>query len=68
MALQAGGSSGTDAAAQAQGMIYGTLLKQSSMLAFADAFWVMGMLFLVIIPLMFLIRKVPPVRGPVMVE
>ena len=68
MALQAGGSSGSDAAAQAQGMIYGTLLKQSSMLAFADAFWVMGMLFLVIIPLMFLIRKVPPVRGPVMVE
>ena len=68
LALQAGGSSGTDAAAQAQGMIYGTLLKQSSMLAFADAFWVMGMLFLVIIPLMFLIRKVPPVRGPVMVE
>jgi len=68
MALRAGGSSGTDAAAQAQGMIYGTLLKQSSMLAFADAFWVMGMLFLVIIPLMFLIRKVPPVRGPVMVE
>ena len=68
MALRAGGSSGTDAAAQAQGMIYGTLLKQSAMLAFADAFWVMGMLFLVIIPLMFLIRKVPPVRGPVMVE
>ena len=68
LALQAGGSSGSDAAAQAQGMIYGTLLKQSSMLAFADAFWVMGMLFLVIIPLMFLIRKVPPVRGPVMVE
>ncbi len=63
-ALQAGGSSAADAAAQAQGLIYGTLLKQSSMLAFADAFWVMGMLFLVIIPLMFLIRKTPPVRGP----
>jgi DHA2 family multidrug resistance protein len=59
MALQAGGASGTDAAAQAQGLMYGTLLKQSSMLAFADAFRVMGMLFLVIIPLMFLIRKVP---------
>ena len=65
MALQAGGSSPTDAAAQAQGVIYGTLLKQSSMLAFADAFWIMGMLFLVIIPLMFLIRKTPPVRGPI---
>ena len=53
---------------QAHGVIYGTLLKQSSMLAFADAFWIMGMLFLVIIPLMFLIRKTPPVRGPMMVE
>ena len=68
MALQAGGSSPADAAAQAQGLIYGTLLKQSSMLAFADAFWIMGMLFLVIIPLMFLIRKTPPVRGPMLVE
>jgi DHA2 family multidrug resistance protein len=68
MALQAAGSSGADAAAQAQGMLYGNLLKQSGMLAFADAFWVMGSLFLVIIPLMFLIRKVPPVRGPMLVE
>ncbi len=66
--LQARGASGSDAAAQAQGMLYGTLVKQSTMLAFADAFWVMGCLFLVIIPLMFLIRKVPPVRGPMMVE
>jgi DHA2 family multidrug resistance protein len=68
MALQAGGASGADAAARAQGLIYGTLLKQSGMMAFADAFWVMGCLFLVIIPLMFLIRKTPPVRGPMMVE
>jgi DHA2 family multidrug resistance protein len=67
-ALQGAGSSAADAAAQSQGLIYGTLLKQSSMLAFADAFWVMGMLFLVIIPLMFLIRKTPPVRGPVLIE
>jgi DHA2 family multidrug resistance protein len=68
MALQAAGSSGADAAAQAQGMLYGSVLKQAGMLAFADAFWVMGALFLVIIPLMFLIRKVPPVRGPMLVE
>jgi DHA2 family multidrug resistance protein len=67
-ALQGAGSSAADAAAQSQGVIYGTLLKQSSMLAFADAFWVMGILFLVIIPLMFLIRKTPPVRGPVLIE
>jgi DHA2 family multidrug resistance protein len=68
VALQASGSSPTDAAAQAQGMIYAGLLKQSSMLAFADAFWIMGILFLVIVPLMFLIRKTPPVRGPMIVE
>src|ERR1035441_2610077 len=68
MALQAGGASGADAAARAEGLIYGTLLKQSGMMAFADAFWVMGCLFLVIIPLMFLIRNTPPVRGPMMVE
>jgi DHA2 family multidrug resistance protein len=66
--LQARGSSPADAVAQAQGLMYGTLQKQSSMLAFADAFWVMGALFLVIIPLMFLIRKTPPARGPAMVE
>jgi DHA2 family multidrug resistance protein len=66
--LQTAGSSPTDAAAQAQGLMYGTVLKQASMLAFADAFWVMGALFLVIIPLMFLIRKTPPVRGPMVVE
>ncbi len=67
-AVQAGGASGADAGAQAQGMLYGTLLKQSSMLAFSDAFWIMGMLFLVIIPLMFLIKKTPSVHGPIMVE
>ena len=66
--LQAGGASSADAAHQAQGLIYGTVQKQASMLAFADAFWVMGILFLVIIPLMFLIRKTPPVRGPMIVD
>jgi DHA2 family multidrug resistance protein len=66
--VQAAGSSAPDAAAQAQGMLYGTLLKQSSMMSFADAFWIMGVLFLLIIPLMFLMRKTAPVQGPVMVE
>jgi DHA2 family multidrug resistance protein len=64
----AGGSSGPDAGGQAQGAIYGTLLKQSSMLAFSDAFWIMGILFLAIVPLMFLIKRTPPAKAPVMVE
>ena len=52
----------TDAARQAQGIVYGTLLRQSSMLAFADAFWFMALLFILIIPLMFLMKSVPPAR------
>jgi DHA2 family multidrug resistance protein len=68
VALQAGGASSADAANQAHGLIYGTLLQQSAMLSFADAFWIMGVLFLAIIPLMFMLRKTPPVRGPLSVE
>ncbi|MGO9260371.1 MAG: DHA2 family efflux MFS transporter permease subunit [Bryobacteraceae bacterium] len=66
--LQLHGSGAADAGMQARGMIYGTLLRQSSMLAFSDAFWVMGVLFTLIVPLMFLMRKSGPVRGPLMVE
>ena len=66
--LRAGGSTAPDAAVQAQGMIYGTMVRQSNMLAFADAFWVMGALFLLIIPLMLLIKKVRPSTGQVVVE
>ncbi len=66
--MQASGVSSADAVGQAQGLLYGTLLKQSNMLAFADAFWIMAILFLSIIPLMFLMKKTAPVRGPIVVE
>ena len=66
--LRAGGSPAHDAALQAQGMIYGSMLRQANMLAFADAFWVMGALFLLVIPLMFFIKKVRPSGGRVVVE
>ena len=55
--LHAHGASLPDATAQAQGILYGSLVKQSSMLAFADGFWMMAVLFVAIVPLMFLIRK-----------
>ena len=66
--LRTAGSSASDANLQAHGMIYGTMVRQANMLAFADAFWVMGVLFLLIIPLMFLIKKVKPSAGQVVVE
>jgi len=55
--LQAHGASLPDAALQAQGLIYGSVVRQSSMLAFSDAFWLMAVLFVAIVPLMFLMRK-----------
>ena len=66
--LRAGGVPAADATLKAQGMIYGNMLRQSSMLAFADAFWVMGVLFLLIIPLMFSMKKIRPSGGRMVVE
>ena len=59
------GSSGPDAARQAQGLAYGTLVRQANMMAFADTFWIMGMLCIVLLPLLFLMRKPRPGKGPV---
>lgn len=49
---------------QAHGLIYGMVQKQAAMLSFLDNFWVMGMICLSAIPLMFLMKKTRPQRGP----
>jgi DHA2 family multidrug resistance protein len=58
--LFAAGSNYTDAQAQAQGMAYGLLQRHAAMLAFVDDFWLMGLMFLCLIPLMFLMKKSRP--------
>jgi DHA2 family multidrug resistance protein len=45
---------------QAQGLLYGNLLRQASMLAYVDAFWLLGCTFLAMIPLMFLMKSAKP--------
>jgi DHA2 family multidrug resistance protein len=62
------GASLPDAGAQAQGMIYGSVLRSSGMLAFADAFAMMAVVFLTVIPLMLLMKKVRPAKGPMVIE
>ena len=63
------GAQGNAAAhAMAQGMIYGMVQQQSSMLAFVDSFWLLGVIFLAVIPLMFLMKRSGPHRGPVVME
>ena len=43
-------------------------MRQASMLAFVDSFWVLGVIFLSVIPLMFFMKKAEPHKGPVVME
>ncbi len=62
-----GGLSAPDAARMAQGAAYGTVVKQSSMMAFSDTFWFMGVLCIALLPLLFLMRETRA-AGPVAVD
>jgi DHA2 family multidrug resistance protein len=57
------GMSLSAATAQAQGMIYGMVQRQASMLAFVDNFRLLGAAMLIIIPLLFLMKKTAPKKG-----
>jgi len=58
------GSDPAQAATQAHGLLYGLVQRQAAMQAFVDNFWLMGAIFLLIIPLMFLMKKMKPHAGP----
>ncbi len=53
---------------QAQGMLYGQMQRQATMLSFVDNFWLMGMICLGVIPLMFLMKKIRPQKTRVSVH
>ena len=67
LGVSRGGLSPVDAAHMAQGAAYGTVIKQSSMMAFADTFWFMGVLCFALVPLLFLLRR-SRTTGPVALE
>jgi len=46
---------------KALGALYGMVLAQASMLSFVEAFWIMGIVFLVMLPFLFLLRYSKPV-------
>jgi hypothetical protein len=58
--FQLHGSNSVDAAHKALGAIYGMVQQQAAMLSFVEAFWVMGVIFLLMIPLIFLLRNARP--------
>jgi DHA2 family multidrug resistance protein len=63
-----GGADPAQAAAQAHGLIYNMVQQQAAMLSFNEVFWVLGVAFLAVIPLMFLMKKTGPVKGAVAIE
>jgi hypothetical protein len=46
-----------DAAKKSLAAIYGMVQQQAAMLSFVEAFWVMGVIFLCMLPLLFLLRN-----------
>jgi DHA2 family multidrug resistance protein len=52
------------APAMADGMVYRSLVQQSNMLAYVDAFWLLTVLCFIAIPLVVLLKRVVA-RGPV---
>jgi len=62
-AFTSGGSGPGQAMAQAHGVIYGMVQRHAAMLAFVDNFRFLGVAMAVIIPLLFLMKKITPQKG-----
>jgi DHA2 family multidrug resistance protein len=56
------------AGAQAQGMIYNSVQRQSAMLAFIDNFKMLGVVFLAVIPALLFLKKPKTTGGNVPVH
>ncbi len=55
--FQAHGFSVADAMHKAYGLLYGNVIRQATMLAYVDNFWLLGVAILVMIPLPFLMKR-----------
>jgi DHA2 family multidrug resistance protein len=59
-AMQAHGASSADATQQAYALLQGSVLRQATMLSYVDCFWFLGVAILVMVPMVFLIKKGKP--------
>jgi DHA2 family multidrug resistance protein len=55
--LQHSGIDGVTARHEAGALIYRTMQQQAALLSYVDVFHIMGILFLIVIPLVFLMRR-----------
>jgi DHA2 family multidrug resistance protein len=62
-ALMAAGADPVTATQQAYGAVYGTVVRQASMLAFLETFRMLGLIFLALLPLLLLMRRPTQRRG-----
>jgi MFS transporter, DHA2 family, multidrug resistance protein len=44
---------------QAYGQIYGLMMREAGMLAYIDNFWMLAVISLIVIPLVFLMKRPP---------
>jgi DHA2 family multidrug resistance protein len=49
---------------QAQAMLYGLVQRESAMMAFIDNFWLLGVMFLALIPVMLLVKSTTRLGAP----
>jgi DHA2 family multidrug resistance protein len=62
------GVNAAEAANKAYALIYGFVQQQATMLAYIDSFWVFGLVFVLMIPFVFLMKKTVPHKGPAVVH
>jgi DHA2 family multidrug resistance protein len=66
-ALEARGFSATEAMHKAYALLQGNVFRQASMLAYIDNFWLLGVAILVMVPMVFLMKR-PRSGGPIAVH
>jgi DHA2 family multidrug resistance protein len=59
VAFRSAGSSGPGAASKAYGMVYGSVERQAAMLAFVDNFYMLGIVFFAVIPVLWMLKRPP---------
>ncbi len=62
-AMRAHGASAANATQQAYALIQGTVERQATMLAYIDCFWFLGVAILLMVPMVFLVKKAKPGGG-----
>jgi MFS transporter, DHA2 family, multidrug resistance protein len=62
-AMRSHGASAAGATQKAYALVQGTVIRQATMLAYVDCFWLLGVAILAMVPMVFLMKKSKPGGG-----